>query len=430
LKTIRSFLGNLILPNTRHVSIYTQGLSMKRTFLQKYFSGLTKNSLLLAFASLFSDISTEMLYPILPVYLTKYLGANGSIVGIIEGIAQATQNIIQGFSGWLSDKFQKRKPIALVGYFLSAASKPFIGLANTWKIVLAARFSDRLGAGGRAAPRDALIAESVKPEHRGKAFGLEGIGDNFGAFLGPLITLLLFFSLRVDIHSIFYLAIIPGLVAFLMILLVKEKRALTSAKSKIDLHIRQFPKVYWKYLLVTCLFGLGNSSNAFLILLISEKGLSLQNTVLVYSFYNLAAALISYPAGTLSDKFGRKPLLLISFIIFFICYTGFAFSLNFFLVIFLFMFYGLFQGIFRATGKSYASDFVPQYLRASGIGWYSTVVGLSGLIASIVAGQLWDKVNHASVFIYGAVLSLTGIIFLIMLVPNSLHKNESLRKAG
>src|SRR6266498_3349775 len=184
---------------------------MFKGIIKKYFSGLTRNSVLLAFASLFSDISTEMLYPILPVYLTQYLKANGSIIGIIEGIAQATKNIIQGFSGWLSDKLQRRKPIALVGYFLSAVSKPFIGLANTWQVVLAARFSDRLGAGSRSAPRDALIAESVKSEHRGKAFGLEGIGDNLGAFLGPLIAVFLLASLQLDLRLIFYLAVIPGL---------------------------------------------------------------------------------------------------------------------------------------------------------------------------------------------------------------------------
>ena len=395
---------------------------MRRSFFQKYFSGLTTNTLLLAFASLFSDISTEMLYPILPVFLTEYLKANGSIVGIIEGIAQATQNIIQGFSGWLSDKLQRRKPIALVGYFLSAISKPFMGLANTWGVVLAARFSDRLGAGGRAAPRDALIAESVAPEHRGKAFGLEGIGDNLGAFLGPLITVLLFFSLKFNIRSIFYLAIIPGLAAFLMILLVKEKREKTLAKSKIEFDIRHFPNAYWRYLLVTCLFGLGNSSNAFLILEIRDKGLSDVNTVLVYAFYNLVAALISYPAGSLSDKLGRKPLLLIAFFVFLISYAGFAFSSNIFLVGALFVIYGLFQGIFRATGKSYASDFAPPHLRASGIGWYSTVVGLSGLIASLVAGQLWDNVSHTSVFVYGVISAITGIIFLTLLVPNSLDK--------
>jgi MFS family permease len=398
---------------------------MQKSLFKKYFAGLTKNSLLLAFASLFSDVSTEMLYPILPRYLIDYLGANGSIVGLIEGVAQATQNIIQGFSGWLSDKFQRRKPIALVGYFLSAVSKPFIGLATTWKIVLAARFSDRLGAGGRSAPRDALIAESVASEHRGKAFGLEGIGDNLGAFLGPLLTILLFFSLRFNIHTIFYLAVIPGLTAFLMILLVKEKRNKTSLKTRIDLNVSQFPKSYWKYLLVTGVFGLGNSSNAFLILNIGDKGLSEIDTILVYAFYNLVAALISYPAGSLSDKLGRKPLLLISFVIFFISYTGFAFGSNIFLVGFLFVSYGLFQGIFRATGKSFASDFVPAHLRASSIGWYSTVVGLSGLVSSIVAGRLWDSVSHTSVFIYGAAVSLVGIIFLIAFIPNSRGKAKA-----
>src|SRR5438067_9060437 len=217
---------------------------MLKSLTKKYFSGLTKNSILLAFASFFSDVSTEMLYPILPIYLTQYLKANGSIVGIIEGIAQATQNIIQGFSGWLSDMLQKRKPIALVGYILSAISKPFIWLANTWPVVLAARFSDRLEAGSRSAPRDALIAESVAPEHRGKAFGLEGIGDNLGAFVGPLITILLFFFLRFDIHYIFYVAIIPGLVAFLMVSLVREKGIAIQSKTKIDLHVRQFPGAY------------------------------------------------------------------------------------------------------------------------------------------------------------------------------------------
>src|SRR6266487_209511 len=149
-----------------------------KSIKQKYFAGLTKNIIFLAFTSLFADISTEMLYPVLPVYLTQYLNASGSIVGIIEGIAQATQNIVQGFSGYISDKLQKRKSIAIIGYILSAISKPFIGIAATWQIVLAARFSDRLGAGTRSAPRDALITASVDEKNRGKAFGLEGIGDN------------------------------------------------------------------------------------------------------------------------------------------------------------------------------------------------------------------------------------------------------------
>jgi MFS family permease len=272
-----------------------------KTLIKKYFSGLTKNVVFLACASLFSDISTEMLYPILPIYLTENLKASGSIVGIIEGIAQATQNIVQGVSGYLSDKWQQRKPIALFGYVLSAISKPFIGVATAWPGVLAVRFSDRMGAGIRAAPRDALIASSVEEKNKGKAFGLEGIGDNLGAFLGPLITILLFFTLHFNIRYIFYLAIIPGFLAFSMILFVKEKRSAEKAKSSVDIHIGKFPKEYWKYLMVIGLFGIGNSSNSFLILQIKDEGLSLVNTVLVYAMFNLVAALISYPAGYFSD---------------------------------------------------------------------------------------------------------------------------------
>jgi MFS family permease len=397
---------------------------MCKSIIKKYFTGLTKNSVLLACASLFSDISTEMLYPILPVYLTQNLKASGSIVGIIEGIAQATQNIIQGFSGYLSDKFQKRKIIALAGYILSAISKPFMGIVNAWPGFLAARFSDRLGAGTRAAPRDALIASSVAKENRGKAFGLEGIGDNLGAFLGPLLTVILFFSFKLNIKYLFYLAIIPGLLAVVMILLVKEKKS-TIIKSAINIRLSHFPKTYWKYLTVIAIFGIGNSSNSFLILRLKDEGVSLINIILIYAMFNLAAAIISYPAGSLSDKFGRKSVLLIAFIIFLISYIGFAFTSNILFISILFIFYGLFQGIFRSVGKSYAADFVPQHLQASSIGWYSSIVGLSGLFASVVAGQLWDNISHASVFIFGAIFSLAGIISLSILVPGVHLKNSN-----
>lgn len=378
----------------------------------KYFSGLSRNSFLLAFSSLFADISTEMLYPILPIFLTQNFKAGGSIIGLVEGLAGATQNIVQGFSGWFSDKLQKRKAIALFGYTLSALAKPLIGLATVWQGVLGGRFFDRLGSGTRSAPRDALIASSANDQNRGKAFGLEGFGDNLGAFLGPLLAIFLLFFLKVNIRAIFFLALIPGLLAVLMILLVKEKQAVVQAKEKLDLSINHFPKKYWQYLLVTALFGLGNSSNVFLILQTKYLGVSLEATIFIYAFFNLMAALISYPSGFLSDKFGRKKILLSSFFIFLITYLGFAFTRNIFLVAGLFAFYGIYQGIFRSVGKAYASDFMPSELRASGIGWYSTVVGLSGLLASLVAGQLWDKVGHPAVFLYGAFFAVVGIVFL------------------
>ena len=204
------------------------------------------NTVLQAFSSLFADISTEMLYPILPIFLTQTLHASGSIVGLVEGIAQATQNIVQGFSGWLSDKLQNRKSLALAGYFVSAVAKPLMGLATAWPTVLGARFLDRFGVGFRSAPRDALTASSVAAENRGRAFGLEGLGDNLGAFLGPLLAVLLLISFHIKIRWSFYLAIIPGLLAFSMILLVKERPVPMAARSKIDISVRQFPKVYWR----------------------------------------------------------------------------------------------------------------------------------------------------------------------------------------
>ena len=387
--------------------------------LKKYFSGLSRNTVLLAFASLFSDIATEMLYPILPIFLTQTLKASGSILGLIEGIAQATQNIVQGFSGWLSDKIQKRKSIALSGYFMGAIAKPLIGISIIWQGVLGARFLDRLSTGIRSAPRDALIASSVTKEHRGKAFGFEGVGDNLGAFLGPLLTVILITTITIDIRLIFYLAFIPGFLAFCMILFVKEKPIEVSEKSKLDIRFRQFPKAYWKYLLVTALFGIGNSSNSFLILQTQTISASLVTTILIYAGFNLVAALISYPAGFLSDQFGRKNILLASFIIFFITYLGFALTRNIMLVAVLFIFYGIYQGIFRAVGKALAIDLVPEQLHASGIGWYTATIGLLGLVASIVAGLLWDHVSHSAVFIYGAAFSIMGSIMLMWLVPST-----------
>jgi MFS family permease len=385
----------------------------------RYFAGLSRDTFLLALASLFSDVSTEMLYPVLPVFLTQTLRASGSIVGLIDGFAQALQNIVQGFSGTLADRLRRRKPIALAGFLLSAISKPLMGLATAWPALFGVRLLDRLGAGTRSAPRDALIAASVSEESRGRAFGLEGAGDNAGAFLGPLVTVMLLYALAVDIRSVFYLAVIPGLLAFAMVFLVSERRTAVQADSKIDIGLRQFPRDYWKFLLVTALFGLGNSSNAFLILQTQDIGASLPATILIYAAYNLVAALISYPAGWLSDHWGRKDVLLICFLVFLIAYLGFALTRNVPLIATLFAFYGIYQGIFRAVGKAFAASFVPEQLRASGVGWFSSTVGLLQLVASVVAGVLWDRVAHQAVFYYGAFFAAVGTIALLLLIPRT-----------
>jgi MFS family permease len=391
---------------------------MTDKMIKRFFSGLSANVFLLAFTSLFADISTEMLYPILPVFLTQTLKASGTVVGLIDGFAQATQNVVQGFAGALSDRLQRRKSVALIGYFLAAIGKPLMGLATAWPGVFGARLLDRLGAGTRSAPRDALIAGSVAEEKRGRAFGLEGIGDNAGAFFGPLLAVFLLYSLQVNIRTVFYLAVIPGLIAFLLVLLVNERHAVVTAKVKIDVNLRQFPRDYWKYLLVTALFGLGNSSNAFLILRTRDIGASLKTTILIYAAFNLVAAVVSYPAGSLSDRWGGKNVLLVSFVIFMISYLGFAAVQNIVLIAILFALYGGYQGIFRTAGKALASSFVPDRLRASGIGWYNATVGLLQLVASLVAGLLWDRVGHVAVFYYGVASAIVGIVALLIMLPN------------
>lgn len=400
---------------------------MKKTSFRKYFSGLSKDSFLLAFVSLFADIATEMLYPILPIFLTQNLKAGGSIVGLIEGIASATQNIIQGFSGWLADKFQQRKTIALIGYIAAALAKPLIGISTVWQGVLGARFMDRLGTGIRSAPRDALIASSVNDQNRGKAFGIEGIGDNLGAFIGPLIAIFLLYYIGIDMRYIFYLAVIPGFLAVIMMLFVKDRYQTKIKEARVKITAKAFPKKYWQYLFIVGLFGLGNSSNSFLILQSKSIGISLQATILIYAFFNLVAALASYPSGFLSDKFGRRNILLFSFIIFIATYLGFAYSASFYMIALLFILYGIYQGIFRSVGKALATDLVPAKLRASGIGWYSTTLGLSGLLASIVAGQLWDKVSHQAVFVYGAIFAVLGSFCLLILLKNEPINNRIIK---
>jgi len=391
--------------------------TISMTGIRRYFGELSRNILLLALASLFTDISTEMLYPILPIFLTQTLKASGSIVGLIDGFAQATQNIVQGFSGILSDKLRRRKPVALAGYFLAAIAKPLMGLSTGWLGVFGARLLDRFGTGGRSAPRDALIALSVDEKNRGRAFGLEGVGDNAGAFLGPLLGVLLLYWLHLGIRQIFYIAIVPGMLAFFTVLAVTERSAKVATKSKVGGGLRQFPKSYWKYLLATALFGLGNSSNAFVILRMQDIGASLQTTILIYAGFNLVAALISYPAGSFSDRRGRRNILLAGYLVFLIAYLGFALARQVGVASVLFVFYGLYQGISRAVGKALASELAPDHLQASGIGWYSSTVGLLQLVSSIAAGLLWDRVGHVTVFYFGAAFAVAGSIGLLLLLP-------------
>jgi MFS family permease len=380
-----------------------------------YFSGLSRNTFLMAAGSLFADLSTEMLTPVLPVFLTQTLHANGSIVGLVDGVAQAVRNLVDGFSGSLSDRLRRRKAVALFGYALSAAAKPVMGLATMWEILLVGRLSDRLGAGIRSAPRDALVAASVDKANRGSGFGLEGFGESAGAFLGPVLTLLLLYALGLDLRTIFFLALVPGVLAFAMVLFAREQKPAAAKAASAD-GFRSFHAAYWRYLVVIAIFGLGNSTNAFLILRTQDAGASLALTTLIYAGFNLLAALVAYPLGALSDRVGAKYLLLGSFVAFLLAYLGLFLVESLLAVAVLFVFCGFYQGVFRPVGRRLAADLVPDHLRATGIGWYSATVGLSQLVASTVAGMLWDHVGHTSAFLYGAAFAAAGIVAPILLV--------------
>ncbi len=254
-----------------------------------------------------------------------------------------------------------------------------IGLSSTWQGVLGARSLDRFATGTRSAPRDAMVAASASPEHRGKAFGLEGIGDNLGACLGPLIAIALVSWFGFDLRSVFFLAIVPGLFAAGMILLLREQPASAPSKATPETTVGRFPNAYWRYLTVTAVFGIGNSSNSFLILRTKDLGGSLTTTVLIYALFNFVAALTSYPAGYLSDRLGRKRVLLASFGVFLIVYLGFSSVTNVSLMAVLFVVYGVFEASYRAVGKALATDFVPANLRASSVGCTQQRLACPGL---------------------------------------------------
>jgi MFS family permease len=378
--------------------------------------GFSNNTYLVTGGSFFADMSTEMLTPVLPIFLTQVLNANGSVVGLVDGVAQAVRNLIDGFSGSISDKLRTRKPVVLAGYAMAAVSKPLMGLSTMWEGVLGARILDRLGAGVRSAPRDATVASSVAKRERGGGFGLEGLAEHAGAFLGPLLTVLLLYVLQVDIRVIFYVAFVPAVLALCVVYFVKEKSP-ADAPVRPTFNPRRLPPLYWRYLLAIAIVSIGNSSNSFLILRTQEVGASVLTTTLIYAGYNLVAAVMSYPLTALSDSWGRKIILASSSIVFALVYVGFSIVQSISAIIALFLFYGIYQASFRSVGRALACDLAPEDLRASAIGWFSATVGLCQLMASLMAGVLWDHLGHASTFILGAGSAIAGVVAIAVLLP-------------
>lgn len=377
-------------------------------------SRLPANVYLLAAASLFADISTEMLYPVLPQFLTQALGASGSILGLVDGVARAMQNIVQGLSGTVADRLRRHKAVALVGYAVAACAKPLMGLSVTWHALLAARLLDRFGTGVRSAPRDALLAASVGHAERGRAFGLESLGDNAGACIGPLIAAAILYVTSIELRTIFFIAAVPGLLALVLTGFVRADAKLAATAPAAAAKPERLSPTYRRFLIISAVLESGNCGSAFLILWTSDLGASLDQSILIYAGFNLAAALASYPAGSLSDRFGRRNLLAAGYVIFILCFLGLFAGRNLLLATLLFAGYGVHQGIFRAVGKAYAADLGTAHRRATSLGWYTATVGLAQLTASLAAGLMWDRLGHASVFLFGALMAAIGTVALML----------------
>ncbi len=392
------------------------------------FIGLSRSAIIIGLVSLLSDISSEMIYPILPLFLTETLRAPATVVGLIEGIAVGASTAIGGISGWLSDRLGRRKPIAFAGYALTAVSRPMIAAAQVWPVVLGARFAERFGKGIRNAPRDALLAESTPPEYRGRAFGFERAMDSAGAVIGPLVALVLVGWAGLGARSIFLISGIPAALSALLILTVRERgRDAAFPTTKLKFSLAGTTREYRRLLLVTAVFGLANSANAFLILRSEQLGLDRKWTILAYTLYNAIASLASMPAGAASDRFGRRNVLIIGFAIYAVSYAGFGAAREGWLVWPLFALYGLFPALTDGVGKALAVDTAGTAGRATAMGIYSMVMGLTQIAASYIGGVLWDQVDSRATFYFGAALAGVGGLLLFLLLPSRVR--EPLRES-
>lgn len=379
------------------------------------------NIILLGITSLLTDISSELVYPLLPIYLVNQLGASPAILGLIEGVAESTASLSKVFFGFFSDRLKKRRPFAILGYSLSGIGKFFLYISGSWGTVFAARFVDRLGKGIRVAPRDALIADTSHEKKRGSAFGLHRTLDTLGAVIGVLLSLYFVLHYQGDYKRVFLISLVPALAGVIILFKVKEKISTGQTYKKISPNslIKGFKTLDFRlkaFLCISFIFTLGNSSNQFLLLRAKSLGFSLISVILMYLAYNISYALSSYPAGKLSDKIGRKKILASGYLFYGLVYLGFALTgMNIF-VWFLFGIYGLYMGFTEGVEKAFISDIAPQESRATLIGLHATLVGIALLPASLLAGILWKAVGASAPFWFGGVMGLLASVGLLVFI--------------
>lgn len=382
------------------------------------FSGITGNVLILGLVSLLTDVSSEMIYPLLPLFLTSVLGAGPAFLGVIEGVAESTAALLKLVSGIWSDRVRRRKRLVLGGYGLSALARPLVALATGPLAVLAIRFTDRIGKGVRTSPRDALIADSVAPQLRGRAYGFHRSMDHAGALLGPLLATALLATWTKNLRVIFALAAIPGFLAVLLIVLkVREAAAAEGFLRGNGGFLRNLPRgPMRRFLLILLLFTLGNSTDAFLLLRAGDLGVSAVAIPLLWAFFHVVKMASVYPFGALSDRLGRRGMILAGWGVYALAYLGFGRASSEWQIWALFAFYGLFYGLTEGTEKALLADMVPAEQRGSAFGWYHCAIGIGALPASLLFGWLWQQFGAAAAFDLGAGLAGLAALLLWLLV--------------
>jgi MFS family permease len=393
---------------------------------------LPRNVFAISLVSLLNDASSEIIYPLLPILLTSVLGASPRAIGVIEGAAESVSSLIKLLAGYLSDRFGKRKILVVSGYALAALARPFLAFATSWQQVLAIRLTDRVGKGVRSAPRDAMIADAVAVEQRGIAFGFHRAMDHGGAVIGPLLgfVLVLFFvteqnaPTRTEFTWVLMLAAVPAIAAVIVsIFFMRESTLQAPRETEVKkLSLRGFDSNFKRFLLILALFTLSNSTDSFLILRARNIGVSIKGSLLLWSAHHCMKVLSSLWGGDLSDRLGRKRLIVSGWILYAAVYAGFAFVSNQASIWVLFLIYGIYFGLAEGAEKALVADLVRPEQRGTAYGLYNLAFGITVFPASLLMGIIWDWKGPTAAFLVSAILGATAALLLLLMVkPHPLH---------
>jgi len=401
-----------------------------KQFMARY-KKLPRNVWAVSLTSFFMDISSEMVINILPLFLMNVLGVRTSVIGVIEGVAESTASVLKVFSGWISDKLGGRKWIAVVGYAVSALAKPFFFFASSWEWVAGVRWADRLGKGIRTAPRDALVADAIEPSQRGLAFGFHRAADTGGAVIGLLVAALVVWRAQSGLQglgentfrTVVLVSLVPALLAVLSLAIGARETYKKSGKAAPRITFKGLGKPFLVFLLIVGLFDLGNSSDAFLILRAQERGMGIGGILLMLAAFNLVYALISTPAGELSDRIGRRSVIIGGWLVYGLIYLGFALAGKPWHIWALYIAYGLYYGLSYGTAKAMVADLVKPELRGTAYGAYNATLGLIDFPASLIAGLLWqgawgwEGLGPSAPFFFGSGLAFLAAALFWFLKP-------------